>query len=182
MNPHPITGDNFLLCHWCRIWSKRCLLSSLREVPHTRKGMERGIRGQAEGRREKARRGDSPSLYDCNTHTKSSAIVGSLANSIQEELIALMLCQNNGSALNYKMFKIYDCDLYYFEGENIDAVETTWKSNRMVQNGSLQWTRIQAVLPRPSWTRFGPYPDRPAPSQQFLRCLPCGQSPTHSSA
>lgn len=38
-----------------------------------------------------------------------------------------MLCQNNGSALNYKMFKIYDGDvsIYYFEGENIDTVETT---------------------------------------------------------
>lgn len=103
--PPPIRGDNFLLCHWCRIWSKRCLLSSPREVPQARKGMERGIREEAEGRREKARRGDSSSLYDHNMHTKLSVIVGSLTNSIQEELVALMLCQNNGSALNYKMFK-----------------------------------------------------------------------------
>lgn len=61
------------------------MFSSPRVVPHSRKGMEIGIRGQAEGRREKARRGDSPSLYDCNTHIKSSVIVGSLAKSIQEE-------------------------------------------------------------------------------------------------
>lgn len=65
-----------------------------------------GKKEKAEGRKEKARRGDSSSLYDCTMHTKSSIIVGTLINSFQEELVALMLCQNNGSALNYKMFKI----------------------------------------------------------------------------
>lgn len=96
-------------------------------LPHARKGTERGIRDKAEGRREKARRGDSSSLYDCNTHTKLSVIVGSLTNSIQEELVALMLYQSNGSALNYKMFKIYDYDVItcHFEGEKIDTVEAT---------------------------------------------------------
>lgn len=88
---------------------------------------QKGNGERDKGGREKARRGDSSSLYDCNTHTKLSVIVGSLTNSIQEELVALMLCQNNGSALNHKMFKIYDYDVIicHFEGEKIDTVEAT---------------------------------------------------------